>query len=264
MTTEFQPFSKRFGFAGSTPLVHDSAPIAFRHAVLALLTDAFTLSSRVLNLVQLLAGVPRPAAQFMLDDELARTLIEQCDWVRVFEIAEEGFRRLPIRSAKAALYEQGLNAACHANYVGWYMQEGQLKVRGTDAEEVALNATIDVLQAAGKTTTAAELKAARDDLSRLPHPDVTGAMQHAGAAIECFARDLSNSKDTFGALISKHPSLFPGAYRKIAEGVWAVVTNQGRHLQEGGEPTFEEAMMFVGIIASLTGYLTYRAGLDLI
>ena len=43
---------------------------------------------------------------------------------------------------------------------------------------------------------------ALQDLSRRPQPDLTGALQHALAALECLARDVTGeNKPTLGQLM---------------------------------------------------------------
>ncbi|PCF92711.1 hypothetical protein, partial [Sphingopyxis terrae] len=97
---------------------------------------------------------------------------------------------------------------------------------------------------------------AQSDLSRLPAPDITGAVQHAGAAIECLARELSGQHSkTLGQIIADNPTLFPGALKKLAEGVWAFSSQMGRHLAEGNTPTIREALLLIGVVASFTAYL---------
>ena len=120
--------------------------------------------------------------------------------------------------------------------------------------------TRSALDKAGKHTTANELKQALDDLSRRPHPDITGSIQHIGAAVECLARELcGNQKLTLGDILNKHPELLPGAYRKLGEGIWGITSNKGRHIHEGGEPTFNEAMLLVGVVTPLLQFLLAEA-----
>lgn len=63
--------------------------------------------------------------------------------------------------------------------------------------------------------------------------------------------------------MKKYPEIFPGGYRKVAEGVWGIVSNNGRHLQEGGEPAREEALALVNLAAALVGFMIHRGALDL-
>jgi len=60
-----------------------------------------------------------------------------------------------------------------------------------------------------------ELHEALDDLSRRPEPDLTGAIQHAMAALECVASDTyGNPKATLGDIIKRYPDLPTNATRR--------------------------------------------------
>lgn len=76
-----------------------------------------------------------------------------------------------------------------------------------------------------------------------------------------FSRD--NPRVTLGAtelgdIIKKHDDLFPGAYRKMADAMWGIVSNQGRHIKEEGGPMLEEALFVVESITNLAAYLLAR------
>lgn len=256
------PFSVRFSLQSTAALIRDDAPLAFRQTVLRQLIAVFVVTSDVVAMVQAATGQLAPNVSLLHNPATANAtaMIEQCPWPQVFEVAELGYAAIQgsiLHSHRLGSYERAINAACHANHLGWHMENGHFNVRGTEAEEASLNTTIELLRNSGKVTSASELQKARDDLSRLPKPDLTGAIQHAGAAIECLARDVTNNpKATFGDIIKANPQIFPGALMKVAQGVWGFVSNQGRHLEEGGEPTLEEALMLVGLVAALTGFLT--------
>lgn len=251
------PFSVRFSLQSAAALIRDDAPLAFRQTILRQLIAVFVVTSDVVAIVQAATGQPVPNVPLLQNQ--ATAMIEQCLWPQVFEVAELGYAAIQgsiFHNHKLGAYERAINAACHANRLGWYMENGHFNVRGTEAEEASLNTTIELLRNSGKVTSASELQKARDDLSRLPKPDITGAIQHAGAAIECLARDVTGSPNaTLGEIIKANPKIFPGAVMKIAQGVWGCTSTKGRHLNEGGEPSLEEALMLVGVVAALTGFL---------
>lgn len=84
-------------------------------------------------------------------------------------------------------------------------------------------------------------------------------MQHAGPAIECLAREISgDTKLSLGDIIKKREDLFPGAYRKMADAMWGIVSNQGRHMKEEGEPSLKDALFVVGSITNLAAFLLAR------
>lgn len=261
-------FSSRIGVSDTRKLIYDDAPLAFRQSVLLALEEALTLSGRVLAIVQSGAGLPRPSDQYV-DSWASKYLIENCEWPRVFDIAEQGYRALavsrPTVPEKRSHFADSINLACNANSLGWRMKGGRFEVFGNSVDEEVAATVVTALSNAGLRTSAGELEAARQDLSRRPVPDITGAMQHAGAALECVAREVTQDRTlTFGDILKKHQSLFPGAYYKVAQGVWGIVSNNGRHVQEGTEPAREEALALVNLVAALVGFMVHRGALDLI
>ncbi|MBB4616750.1 hypothetical protein [Sphingomonas abaci] len=68
---------------------------------------------------------------------------------------------------------------------------------------LATRDAVQVMQQAGKPTAANEVHEAPKDISRRPVADVTGAIQHAMAALECVAREVDNSTDTLGKIIGR-------------------------------------------------------------
>lgn len=102
-------------------------------------------------------------------------------------------------------------------------------------------------------TAANEIHEALTDISRRPTADVTGAIQHAMAALECVAREVDGSSDTLGRIIGRLtlPAPLDGALHKL----WGFASEQGRHIQEGREPRFEEAELVVTVASAVSVYL---------
>jgi hypothetical protein len=113
------------------------------------------------------------------------------------------------------------------------------------------------LQRAGNDTAASELREANVDLVR-EFPDLTGAVQHALAALECVARERSGDHATFGKLLERYPDLFPRPLDKGIEKVWGFASEMGRHLQEGRLPSKEEAELLVGMATACCTYLARK------
>ena len=113
------------------------------------------------------------------------------------------------------------------------------------------------LQDAGKHTAATELREATTDLSKNP-PDLTGAVQHALAGLECVAREQCGDHSTFGKLLERYPDLFPKPLDKGIEKVWGFASEMGRHLQEGRNPKPEEAELLVGLATVCCTYLARK------
>lgn len=131
----------------------------------------------------------------------------------------------------------------------------QAEAQGPYAPETALQEGRDELWRLGKHTTARELHEALYDLSRRPVPELTGAIQHGIAALECLSRDLTGSGDTLGTLVRRNPALFPTPLGEAIAKIYGFASENGRHLREGNEPALEEAELVVGLSAVLCRYL---------
>jgi hypothetical protein len=75
-------------------------------------------------------------------------------------------------------------------------------------------------------------------------------------ALECVAREVcGDKKATLGEILKRYDGLIPKPLDKGIEKAWGFASEMGRHLQEGREPTFEEAELLVSLCASLSVYL---------
>ena len=100
-----------------------------------------------------------------------------------------------------------------------------------------------------------EIKEAITDISKRPDPDITGAVQHSTAALECFCRNhFHDERPTLGDLIKKHRNEIPIPLDKAMDSLWGFASEMGRHLREGRTPSFEDAVLTVHICASLVTY----------
>jgi hypothetical protein len=82
-------------------------------------------------------------------------------------------------------FEERINAYFRHAGVGWQLTEGKVSSRGSEAFEVALHRAIPALHETELPTAAREIHEAPKDVSHRPHADLTGAIQHAMAALEC-------------------------------------------------------------------------------
>ena len=111
-----------------------------------------------------------------------------------------------------------------------------------------------MLQGSGRTTAANEIHEALRDISRRPVPDRTGAIQHAIAALECTARDITGEPNaTLGALVPKLdlPSPLDTAVNKL----WGFASDRARHLREGKSADGAEAELVVSIACAVCTFL---------
>jgi len=232
---------------------HD-APIALRQAIWAFAQQVYVNPLSLAEIIN--REIPNPNFNPRLPVVLlAEQAFHLCDWFKVYDIAERIYGYLAQSNARAdaSIFESHLNSFFRSQGIGWQMVDGEIEVRGEESIEQVIHGAITTL---GNTTAGNELHEAIRDLSRRPEPDITGAMQHSGAAIECLARDLANSTDTLGSIIANHPTLFPPPLDDACKKIWGYVSEQGRHLREGRVPSFNEAMLVVGLIAALSTYLT--------
>lgn len=134
------------------------------------------------------------------------------------------------------------------------MRDGRVIVRGSEVFAHAISTAQSVLEETGRRTAANEMHEALQDISRRPTADVTGAIQHAMAALECVVRDVTGQPaKTLGQLI---PELtMPKPMDVALEKLWGFASEQGRHIREGRRPRFEEAELVVTIASAVSAYL---------
>src|SRR5690606_20089701 len=87
-----------------------------------------------------------------------------------------------------------LNEYFVINGIGWKIIEGQVEARGDKVFETAVKNVEAVLEAAKLPTAKTEIKEAIADLSRRPEPDITGAIQHSLACLECVIREVAGDR----------------------------------------------------------------------
>ncbi len=260
---EGERFSKRFGYRDSARgiTVREDAPRELREAVVQI---AYSVGVAPSALRKIVCRAPRvqpsqgnwseyPNIAGEVDD-----LVSMADWYRVYDIAEaiyaalagEGLYDLPRQ------FEEELNDVFVEAGIGWQMTEGEIQSRGTETFEATLANARTSLELAGKRTANQELHEALLDLSRRPEPDLTGALQHVMAALECVARDVAGDQQaTLGQIMSRYPGLVPKPLDQVIEKAWGFASENARHLREGAAPLREEVELVVGIAAALAGFL---------
>jgi hypothetical protein len=122
------------------------------------------------------------------------TLILKWEWFEVYDFVEQIYAEMTSwRSAREPEneFEHKLNAYFEDAGVGWRLDHGHIVSRGSESFEATVRAVIPVLRESGLQTAEREIHEALLDLSRRPHSDLTGAIQHAMAALECVARKAS-------------------------------------------------------------------------
>lgn len=200
-------------------------------------------------------------------------LLDECEWYRVYDIVEAIHEEIaerdetsagdpfgPEGTSNAEEFRQKMNDYFRRRGIGWQLTgEGRVEARGSEPFEAVRKEAQKTLHATGRSTASNELRLAMQDLSRRPTPDLTGAIQHSIASLECVARDVSGSSKTLGAILKDHCGLVPPPLDKCVEKAWGYASQRGRHLLEGEPPEFEEAELIVGIAASVANYLAKKS-----
>lgn len=267
-------FSRRHGFGESEAeiTVRHDAPDELRSVVVDLAYESGLDPKNLRRLVcRVLQTAPNPNnwSDYPNVDEEVRGSLRECEWYQVYDAIEEihtvlssgglvDFRRSGTSSADQYFTDE-INHYFHVRGIGWQLAHGQIELRGSESFEDIVHGTSETLNEAGRTTAANELHEAILDLSRRPEPDVTGAIQHAMAALECVVRDTTDDPNrTLGDLIRQHRDLFPKPLDQALTKIWGYTSETGRHLREGNRPDFEEAELIVGLAGSMCRYLTKK------
>src|SRR6266851_334003 len=254
-------FSRRHGFRPEArPIrVREDAPAELRDAVVYIAHDLGFSFGNIRELVcRVLRTAPDPnnwSEVPNVRDEVLN-LLRSCEWFLVYDVIEALYRSFsePARSR----FGEEVNDFFSANGIGWKLDNGEISYRGDEEFERSVRTVSLSLVDEGRPTAAREIAEALSDLSRLPDPDVTGAVQHAIAALECMASDLCNDPNaTLGQLIQRHGEILalPPPLDSATEKLWAFASQRGRHLREGHSPDRREAALVVRVAAALIEYL---------
>ena len=260
-------FSRRHGFRelhGAPITVRTDAPLEFRGVMIQL---AYECGFSPKTLRPLVCGTlrKRPDSQNWtgfpnIDDEV-HWLVDDCPWYRVYDIIEaivEAMRNAPY-SYEADRFESELNDYFLENGIGWKLAEGKIEVRGDEIFEQSIHRAQEQLQSTGFVTAGSELREAIRDLSRRPSPDVTGAIQHSMAALECVARAVcGNDKATLGEILKQFRGIIPRPLDEVVSKLWGFASENARHVSEGREPSFAEAELLVSVVAAAATYLAKK------
>ncbi len=254
-------FSRRYGLNRAPPItVREDAPDALREQLPSMLV-ALGIDIRVVRRVVCYALTKLPIEHDVWPDSVATEvdeLMHECAWWKVYDVAEEMYNLLSIgKESSARFFEKALNTLLVDTGIGWEMLNGKIVARGSEAFGAAAQAAVTALTEVAKPTAAAELREALSDLSRRPDADVTGAIQHSIAALECVAREVTGDpKATLGVLVPKLG--LPKPLDAAVEKTWGYASEVGRHLREGRVPGFDEAELVVTVSAAVATYLVKR------
>ncbi len=259
-------FSRRFGHGPEEReiTIREDAPEEIRGAILMIAEGELKVRPSRLRSVLCTVFRKLPESGNWSDYpnvwEECQSLISGAPWYRVYDFVEALYHELAkLDGEKAARWEALLNEYFLEAGVGWKIVDGLLESRGPEAFEAAVGAAREALTAGALPTAGQEIHEALRDLSRRPAPDVTGAIQHAMAALECTAREaVGDPRATLGEILKRNPDLLPKPLDDGISKLWGYASETGRHLREGRLPSRAEAELLVGVAASSCTYLTAR------
>lgn len=263
-----QYFSQRNGYISEIPeiTIREDAPDGLRKFVVQFARSNVVSYKKLREIIcNALKELPQENRNWGNDNikEECDSLLENCKWYKVYDVVEAICNYLYYIGEKYShdfsaynQYIHSLNEYMEEKGIGWKIEEGKVIARAPEAIEKTVSFAVMNLENAAKITAKSELHKAYECLSKRPHPDVTGAIQHAVASLECVAREVCNEPNlTLGDLVKKYPLFFPEALKKVGEGIWGFASEKGRHLREGQEPELKDAFLMVGLSASMVTYL---------
>ena len=194
-----------------------------------------------------------------IDDE-NHFLIDGCEWYKVYDIVETIYKKMKERYfIKLDYFENEINEYFVESGIGWILKNGLIEYRGSEDYETIIKTTEQVLSESEKNTAKKELHEAIVDISRRPKPDITGAIQHSMASLECVAREVcGNQRATLGEILKRYKNLIPPPLDTAIIKAWGYASENARHIQEGREPSYDEAALILGICASVSTYLSNK------
>ena len=269
-----QRFSDRHGFQAPDAeiTIRYEAPDELRGVLVTLAYESGTPPKAVRTLVcRALRKREDPDnwSDFPNVDNETRGNLDGSEWYEVYDVAELLHRQLE-NSARmvdtvdgqqvaSAHFDCELNKYFRRRGIGWQLKNGRIEARGSEEFEHTLAEARQELADSGRKTAANEIHEAIADLSRRPQPDVTGAIQHALAALECVARDVTGDpKSTLGTILQRNPGLLPAPLNQALDKLWGFASEQGRHLREGRVPGYEEAEVAVQVASAVARYLSKK------
>lgn len=253
-------FSDRFGFHAPDAeiVVREDAPDVVRDAVL-MLGYAAGLGPGSMRDIICEVLLRRPDLNNWsagnIESEV-QYLVAAAAWYKIYDLAERLYARMRgdhSYGGKEEEFARRLNGVFREHGIGWKMEDGCIVARGSEVFEMATKDAASKMMVSGAPTAANEIHEALRDISRRPKPDVSGAIQHGMAALECVARQYDATTDTLGPIISRlnFPKPMDEAIRKL----WGFTSEQGRHLLEGRDPQFEEGELVVTVASAVSVYL---------
>ncbi len=258
-----ESFSDRHGYrpAAAKISVREDAPDVLREAIPLIAQNAgMSPSAMRQEICEVLLVRPDPynwSEYPNIQDEVYLHLAN-APWHKVYDIAEAlyaGVANMSWRDPDAAdKFEQRLNDFFVENGIGWELRDGRITHRGSDAFERSTRKVPEFLSESGFQRAANEMREALRDISRRPEADITGAIQHAMAALEATAREVTGQPNpTLGGLV---PALdLPKPLDQAVSKLWGYASDRGRHIREHQDIGHAEAELIVAVAGSLCEFI---------
>jgi hypothetical protein len=256
-----EKFSRRLGYKQQEKeiTIREDAPYDLRGVIINIAYESELRPGSLRGIIcKVLRKRPNQSnwSEFPNIDGEVHDLIDKCEWYHVYDIIEAIYATLSNRGGEQEAFETKINDYFKQEGIGWQLVNGLIDYRGPEEFESTVSETEQVLADSGRAVSASEIKEAITDLSKRPTPDITGAIQHGLAALECVARDITGEpKATLGKILNDNPELFPAPLNKAIEKLWGYASEMGRHLREGKVPSLNEAEFLVTIASAACRYL---------
>ena len=261
-----ESFSERYGYQqpAAEISVREDAPVGLRDAIPLIASNAgfsWTAMRQVVCEVLLEGPDPGNWSDSNIQHEV-NWLLNEAHWPKIYDIAEalyevaKGSSRH--NSAAAEKFERRLNNFFVEKGIGWQLHDGRITYRGSEAFEKSTHEVPNRLDESGFPSSAEQMREALRDISRRPKPDTTGAIQHAMAALEATAREVTGQpKPTLGKLV---PALdLPSPLNQAVNKLWGYASEHGRHIRENQQtPNTAEAELIVSVAGALCAFIAQR------
>ncbi|WP_298865233.1 AbiJ-NTD4 domain-containing protein [uncultured Sulfitobacter sp.] len=256
-------FSKRNNFASTPPItIRTDAPDGLRYAVIQTAYDCGPNYSQIRSVVcRVLLTAPDQSNWSEVPNIRDEVLYEinHCDWYKVYDVAEALLGQIENTHGYDAAVEfaNAMNSFFIEAGIGWqFVPNEGIVYRGDEPFQVTTADAAKSLQDSGRNNASSEIEEAIRDISRRPDPDITGAISHSMAAVECVAQDILGSSNTLGK-IAGHLNL-PKPLDEAVSKLYGFASQHGRHVNEQSRPTPEDAELLVQVSCAVCAYLVKK------
>lgn len=258
-------FSDRYGYQppAAEICVREDAPADLRNAI-PLIASSVGISWTAMRTVICGVLLERPDPDNWSDPNVEHEvyyLLGEARWHKVYDIAEALYDVAKASSGNnypaGKVFEHRLNNFFVENGIGWELCNGKITFRGSEAFEKSTHEVPDCLDESGFHSAAKEMREALKDISRRPDPDITGAIQHATAALETTACEVTGQPNhTLGKLKSKLN--LPKPLDQAVNQLWGYASQYGRHPRERQTVNLADAELIVTVAGALCAFIAQR------